>query len=402
MNPNVPNFVFYGAVDHVMDDDDWFEEMFLNLLHIEALCDEENEVDRIPQRTSALTGAAFVHEVLHGHPGTCYELFRMKRDTFISLADVLRANYIQDTRTVSVEESLAIFCLIVGHRQGMRVAADRFQHSTETISRNFMCVMRALCNLGKSIIRPRNVDGVHPYIQENPKYYPWFQNCVGAIDGTHIKAWVPAQKQNAFRGRKGVVSQNVVCACNFDMMFTFVYTGWEGTTNDSRVFYDAITRPENEFPTAPEDHYYLVDSGFPCYMGYLPPYRGERYHLQDFRNGGDPQGFKELFNYRHSSLRMVIERCFGVLKTRFHVLNGMPKYKVCRQPLVVNACCTLHNFIRQANRNDMFFEHAPPVILGDGADYPNHYDFSDASALNMANTRDQIAQLMWDNRPGPN
>jgi hypothetical protein len=48
------------------------------------------------------------------------------------------------------------------------------------------------------------------------------------------------------------MSQNVLCACDFDMMFMFVYTSWEGTTNDSRVFYDAITRPKNEFPTAPE------------------------------------------------------------------------------------------------------------------------------------------------------
>ena len=37
-------------------------------------------------------------------------------------------------------------------------------------------------------------------------------------------------------------------ACSQDMMFTFVYTGWEGTANDSRVFLDALTRVENGFP----------------------------------------------------------------------------------------------------------------------------------------------------------
>ena len=45
----------------------------------------------------------------------------------------------------------------------------------------------------------------------------------------------------------------------------------------------------------------------------------------------------------------------------------------------------------------MFFEHALPVDIGNGADYPNHYDFSDEAALVMANTKDKIAQLMWDN-----
>jgi hypothetical protein len=78
---------------------------------------------------------------------------------------------------------------------------------------------------------------------------------VGAIDGTHIKAWVPASKQNAFKGRKGFVSQNVVCGCDFDMMFMFVYSGWEGTANDSRVFYDVVTRAENEFHKVPESEY---------------------------------------------------------------------------------------------------------------------------------------------------
>ena len=41
-------------------------------------------------------------------------------------------------------------------------------------------------------------------------------------------------------------------ACSFDMMFTYVYTGWEGTANDSRVLMDAITREENRFPMPKE------------------------------------------------------------------------------------------------------------------------------------------------------
>jgi hypothetical protein len=99
----------------------------------------------------------------------------MQRDTSISLVALFRANYLEDTWALSVEKSLAIFCLIVGHQQGMRVMADGFQHSTETISRHFKREMRALCNLGNTIIRHRQVDRVHPYIQGNPKYFPWFK-----------------------------------------------------------------------------------------------------------------------------------------------------------------------------------------------------------------------------------
>ena len=33
--------------------------------------------------------------------------------------------------------------------------------------------------------------------------------------------------QQAYRNRKGRTSQNVLCACDFDMRFTFVVAGWE-------------------------------------------------------------------------------------------------------------------------------------------------------------------------------
>lgn len=35
--------------------------------------------------------------------------------------------------------------------------------------------------------------------------------------------------------------------CSLDMIFTFVYTGWERTANNSRVFYDDVVWPENRF-----------------------------------------------------------------------------------------------------------------------------------------------------------
>lgn len=75
------------------------------------------------------------------------------------------------------------------------------------------------------------------------------------MDGTHIKAHVPASRQTSFRGRKQIITQNVMCCCDFDMKFTFVYAGWEGTANDSRVFMNAVGNEENNFPWAPEGTY---------------------------------------------------------------------------------------------------------------------------------------------------
>ena len=60
----------------------------------------------------------------------------------------------------------------------------------------------------------------------------------------------------------------------------------------------------------------MVDAGYPNEYGYLGPYRGERYHLEDFRRWGEARGRQEVFNLAHLSLRNVIERTFGVWKQR--------------------------------------------------------------------------------------
>ena len=71
------------------------------------------------------------------------------------------------------------------------------------------------------------------------------------------------------------------------------------------------------------DQFYLVDFGFPNMFGYLSPFLSARYHLLDFCDRGQPRGKQELFNYRHSSLRNVIKKCFGALKAKFPILKLM-------------------------------------------------------------------------------
>ncbi|XP_012570899.1 protein ANTAGONIST OF LIKE HETEROCHROMATIN PROTEIN 1-like [Cicer arietinum] len=358
--------------------------------------------------TSSLSGREFVAEVLNGSETSCFDLFRMKKECFLNFCNELRGkNYLSDSRDVLVEEKVATFLFIIGHNVRHRVASNRFQHSTETISRNFKEVLRAVCRLGKELIKQESIE-LPERIKNNSKYYPWFKNCIGAIDGTHISAWVPAEKQISCRGRKTTITQNVMCACDFNMMFTYVYSGWEGSAHDSKVFLDAISNPNAGFPWPPRGSFYLVDSGYPCTRGLLPPYRGERYHAQEYRGQGrQPRSPEELFNYRHSSLRMTIERCFGVLKNRFPILKLMPPYKPSRQRLIVIACCTIHNYIRKWNLPDELFniwEAMDPMELervneSSGIEGTSSNDnltrLSDEGAVEMTMSRNRIRDRMW-------
>ena len=108
------------------------------------------------------------------------------------------------------------------------------------------------------------------------------QNCIGAIDGTHIPIAINEDKAPPFRNRKGTLSQNVMFACDFDLKFTFISCGWEGSASDAGVLRSALTKGFH----VPPGKFYLVDGGYANTPSFIAPYRGVRYHLGEFRRRG--------------------------------------------------------------------------------------------------------------------
>ncbi|VFQ68708.1 unnamed protein product [Cuscuta campestris] len=91
--------------------------------------------------------------------------------------------------------------------------------------------------------------------------------------------WVSSIDAPQYRGRKEFPTQNVLAGCTFDLKFTYILPGWEGTALDSRIIKNALRREDKL--KIPEGKYYLVDAGFMLTRGLITPYRGVRYHLKD-------------------------------------------------------------------------------------------------------------------------
>ncbi|RVW49612.1 hypothetical protein CK203_076739 [Vitis vinifera] len=170
-----------------------------------------------------------------------------------------------------------MFLTTIGHGLSNRMIQERFQHSGESVSRWFEIVLDVVCLMSVDIIKPSD---------------PQFKE-------------VPDKIRND--DRKGVTTQNVMAVCDFNMCFTFAWAEWEGAAHDARVFLEALRRPELGFPHPPRG-----------------PYKGERYHLPDFRRGSSP---KEM----HS-------------------------FPLEKQVKIVIASMALHNFIRINARMDMEFK----------------------------------------------
>lgn len=77
---------------------------------------------------------------------------------------------------------------------------------------------------------------VPPFIANNPKFFPFFCNAIGAIDGTHINCCPSAADRHAARNRKGVLTQNCLACVSWDMKFLYMISGWEGSAADATLY----------------------------------------------------------------------------------------------------------------------------------------------------------------------
>ncbi|XP_024046603.1 putative nuclease HARBI1 [Citrus clementina] len=316
-------------------------------------------IHKEPCMNSTQTGHKWLIEIRGGNVSRCFNMFRMNSDVLLRLCTDLEDNYgLKSSRRTCGAEMLGMFLYILGQSVRNRSTMERFQHSGETVSRYFDKVLDSVCHMSVDLIKPLDPDFITTpkEIYEDSRYMPYFKDCIGAIDGVHIPASISPEDQISFIGRKGTSTQNVMVVCSFDMQFIFAVAGWEGSAHDARVFQTTITNPAFNFPNPPPGKYYLVDAGYPKLCGYLGPYKGERYHLPEFRRGSQPMGYKELFNYKHSSLRSVIERTFGVWKNTWKILRSMPSYPFKKQVKIVIGTMALHNYIRRYSQNNDHFD----------------------------------------------
>ncbi|KAI3506103.1 hypothetical protein L1887_28459 [Cichorium endivia] len=327
----------------------------------------KKNVKRKRDNDSRMSGHQYTMELLQGNANQCMELLRMSRESFLRLCTHFRLHYsLKDSKHISVEEKMAMFLMMIGHNQRYVVIKRRFQHSKQTIHKFFYEVLDKMMLFANDMIMPTSFNPNPNIPGHNKRLRRVFKGAVGALDGTLIHAILPANKQDVYRGRgKGECYQNVLAICDFNMIFTFVVAGWEGTAHDARILSEALTDPHAPFPIPPPDKYYLCDAAYANTRGFMAPYRNIRYWLGDFRRRRALTN-KEKFNHAHAKLRNVIERAYGVLKARFPILKRMAPFPFVTQRNITIACFALHNFIRKEGFSDELFAQyeQPDMPLG--------------------------------------
>lgn len=209
-----------------------------------------------PCGTSSHTSYKSVIEILNGHEDRCHQQFMMKKHIFQKLLVVLEQQYNHSSkaRHMPLEKALAIFLTTLGHGFSNRMVQERFQHSSKTVSRWFNTLLDVICRMVVDVIKPidSQFKSTSDKIKKNTRYWPYFKDCIGAIDGTNIQVVAPKGKNIPYIGRKSITTQNIMVICDFNMCFTFVWAGLEGVAHDARIFVEALRRSHLGFLHLPK------------------------------------------------------------------------------------------------------------------------------------------------------
>uniref|UniRef100_A0A8C5PAK4 DDE Tnp4 domain-containing protein n=1 Tax=Leptobrachium leishanense TaxID=445787 RepID=A0A8C5PAK4_9ANUR len=175
-----------------------------------------------------------------------------------------------------------------------------------------------------------------------------FPNCLGAVDGKHVRIVKPQQSGSLYQNYKYLFSIGILAVADANYSFVYVDVGSYGKDSDSTLFRNStlwnriesgslnIPRPA---PLPGSDvavlYAFVGDEAFGLSTHLLRPYSGTHLTVK-----------KRVFNYRLSRARRYVECTFGILSNKWRILHRPLDVHVEFCVDIVKCCCILHNYVR--------------------------------------------------------
>ena len=153
-------------------------------------------------QTSFLSGKVYIQELLHiAYPRQCIEVLQMLFATFLVLKEwlVSKTSLKKSHKRVSIIQKLAMFLQIVGERSRNYAIQERFQYFGDIVLRVFHEVLVTLMIFHQKIVLlPLADTPLADQIAKDSKYFLYFENCIGVLDGIHIPVYVPTTQTTPY------------------------------------------------------------------------------------------------------------------------------------------------------------------------------------------------------------
>lgn len=174
-----------------------------------------------------------------------------------------------------------------------------------------------------------------------------FPNCIGAIDGKHIRITCPHNSGSEYFNYKKFFSLVLQGVADANCKFIFIEVGFKGSQSDGGIFAASkfqkavrnnllnIPEPNNlPFANFATPYVFVGDEAYPLTKYLMRPF--PRRSLNE-RN--------EIFNERLSSARRCVECAFGILTLKWRLLKREIDVVPHTAILLIKTMCLLHNII---------------------------------------------------------
>ncbi|XP_008189418.1 uncharacterized protein LOC103311551 [Acyrthosiphon pisum] len=178
-----------------------------------------------------------------------------------------------------------------------------------------------------------------------------FPNCVGAIDGKHVRVMCPDKTGSLYFNYKNYFSVVLLAIVDAKYKFLAIDVGSYGKEGDSGIFSKSVMgqRIYTEKFGLPSEDIQLPgsDKCLPYVIVGDEAFRLHKRIMKPFNRAQAKADFeKSVFNYRLSRARRVSENAFGLLSQIFRVFYTPIAIKPETCDLLITATCCLHNLIR--------------------------------------------------------
>jgi len=222
---------------------------------------------------------------------------------------------------------------------------------------------------GEEALRYPTIDDLNRLLDEGKA--TGFPGCIGSIDCMHWE-WknCPSSWKGMFQGKSGVPTVILEAIADQSTRFWHFNFGSPGSLNDicvldrSPLFFNAVQgeAPRVDFTVNGNEHsvaYWLADGIYPNYACFVKTIPNATTAMQKF------------FATAQEAKRKDIERAFGILQARFHILSCPCRLWNRRaMDTVMRTCVILHNLIIDYSRE----HNIDGDYLNDDANYdPMHH-----------------------------
>ncbi|XP_052864342.1 uncharacterized protein LOC128270952 [Anopheles cruzii] len=276
----------------------------------------------------------------------------MSRNSFEALYNLVKNRIRRQTtnrrEAIDPRERLAVCLRYLATGDSFQTIAISFRMGISTVTGIVGQVCEQIWNVLQPVAMPAPTR--HTWETTAADFYNlWgFPNCVGSIDGKHVKVICPSNTGSAYYCHKGFFSVVLLAIVDAKYKFLVADIGAYGRHSDSSILRDSafhkkyITKqalpPPKPLPgrNATTPHVLVGDEGFALAPYLMRPYPRSAIATDDR---------KKHFNISLSRSRRVVENAFGLLAMKWRVFGRAINCKITTAEHIIKAACCLHNFI---------------------------------------------------------